>query len=117
MKYALLSFTPPRALDALPDAERERWMADDAEFNKMLEQRDCVVGGEPLDDPSTATTVRAGDGGDTTLTDGPYAETTEVLGGILVIDVADLDEALDVAKQCPAARLGPLEVRPIRSWP
>lgn len=116
MRYALLSFTPPNALDGLADDERERWLADDAEFNTMLAARECIVGGEPLDDPTTATTVRV-DGGEPTLTDGPYAETAEVLGGVLVIDVADLDEALDVARQCPAARLGPLEVRPIRSWP
>lgn len=114
MKYALLSFTEPNALDALSDDERQRWIDDDAKFNAELAERDCVVGGEPLADPTTATTLRVSDG-KPSLTDGPFAETAEVLGGILVIDVEDLDEALDLATRCPAARLGPLEVRPIRT--
>ena len=88
MKYALLSFTVPNALDALSDQERQQWIDDDAEFNAELAERDCVVGGEPLADPTTATTVRVRE--DTpSLTDGPFAETAEVLGGILVIDVED----------------------------
>jgi hypothetical protein len=114
MKYALLSFTEPNALDALSDEERQQWIDDDAKFNAELAERDCMVGGEPLADPTTATTVRVTDG-KATLTDGPFAETAEVLGGILVIDVEDLDDALDLATRCPAARLGPLEVRPIRT--
>jgi hypothetical protein len=115
VRYALLSFTVPNALDALTDEERQRWLDDDAKFNAELAERDCVVGGEPLADPTTATTVRVDDGGRASLTDGPFAETAEVLGGVLVIDVEDLDEALDIAARCPAARLGPLEVRPIRT--
>ena len=114
MRYALLSFTEPNALDALSDEERQQWIDDDAKFNAELAERDCVVGGEPLADPTTATTVRVTDGRPT-LTDGPFAETAEVLGGILVIDVEDLDDALDIATRCPAARLGPLEVRPVRT--
>jgi hypothetical protein len=113
VRYALLSFTVPRALDALSDQERREWIADDAAFNAELAVRACVVGGEPLAEPATATTVRVCDG-DASLTDGPFAEGSEVLGGLLVIDVADLDEALDIARRSPAARLGPLEVRPIR---
>jgi hypothetical protein len=114
VKYALLSFTAPNALDALSDQERQRWIDDDTTFNAELTARDCVVGGEPLADPTTATTVRVSEG-KPALTDGPFAETAEVLGGILVIDVEDLDEAIDIATRCPAARLGPLEVRPIRT--
>jgi hypothetical protein len=116
MKYILLSYVAAGAMESLSEDEQEQWWADDDEWNKMLGERDCVVTGEPLEDPSTATTVRVVDG-EPALTDGPYAETAEQLGGILIIDVADLDEALDIAKQCPAARLGPLEVRPLREDP
>jgi hypothetical protein len=113
VKYALLSFTAPYAFDVLSDDERRAWMDDDATFNAELAARDCVVSGEPLAEPATATTVRVHNG-DASFTDGPFATSAEVLGGVLVIDVADLDEALDIARRCPAARLWPLEVRPIR---
>ncbi|MEY2565960.1 MAG: hypothetical protein QOE35_489 [Actinomycetota bacterium] len=112
MKYALLGYGPPAGLDSLSPAERATWDADDARFQALLSERGCVVFGVPLDHVTTATTVRIVDG-EPVLTDGPFADTSEVLGGILVIDVADLDEALDIAKQCPAAGVGPLEVRPI----
>ena len=113
MRYALLGYGPPAGLDSLSPEERKRWDDDDVKFNAMLNERDCVVFGVPLDHVNTATTVRVDDGAEATVTDGPFAETAEVLGGILVIDVEDFDEALDIAKQCPAARVGPLEVRPI----
>jgi hypothetical protein len=116
MKYILLSYVRPGAMESLSEDEQKQWWADDDEWNKRLAERDCIVTGEPLEDSSTATTVRM-DGGEPVLTDGPYAETAEQLGGILVIDVDDLDEALDIAKQCPAARLGPLEVRPLGAHP
>ena len=112
MKYAFLGYGPPEGLDGLSDEERQQWDADDARFQQLLAERDCMVFGVPLDHVTTATTVRIVDG-EPVLTDGPFADTSEVLGGILVIDVADLDEALDIAKQCPAATVGPLEVRPI----
>ena len=116
MKYMFLSYVPPGVMDSLSDEEQAAWWADDDVFQKLLAERDCVVTGEPLADAGTATTVRVKDG-EATLTDGPYAETAEQLGGILVIDVADLDEALDIAKRCPAAQLGPLEVRPVGPRP
>jgi hypothetical protein len=113
MKFAFLSYGPPGVWERLSPEERVAWEADDAAFNRELDDRKCVVWGGGLEDDGTATTVRV-QGGEATVTDGPYAETAEVLGGILVIDVADLDEALDLARRCPAARLGPLEVRPLR---
>jgi hypothetical protein len=113
MRYALLGYGPPDGVDGLDDDDRAAWLADNAAFNKMLSDKGCIVWGVALANPSTATTVRVGEEGDAALTDGPFAETSEVLGGILVIDVSDLDEALAVARACPAARVGPLEVRPI----
>lgn len=114
MKYAFLSYARPGVFDAMSDVERAAWEADDAEFNAELADRDCIVAGEPLAAADTATTVRV-DNGRAVLTDGPFAEIAEHLAGVLVIDVPDLDAALDLARRCPAARTGPLEVRPVRS--
>jgi hypothetical protein len=113
VKYALLAYARPGAWDELTDAERVSWLADDAAFNVELGERDIVVHGNGLAEADTATTVRVRDG-EALLTDGPFAEITEHLGGFLVIDVPDLDTALEVARRCPAARIGPLEVRPVR---
>ena len=114
MKYALIAYARPEAFAALTDEERAAFVADDAAFTAELVDRGCIVSGEALAEPDTATTVRMRDG-QAVLSDGPYAEVAEHLGGILVIDVPDLGVALDLAQRCPAARTGPLEVRPIRT--
>jgi hypothetical protein len=71
-----------------------------------------LVGGNALQPTSTATTVRADGAGGFTVTDGPFAETKEALGGYYLVDAADLDEAISIAKQVPA-RFGGVEVRPV----
>jgi hypothetical protein len=113
VNYVLLAYALPGAWEALTDEEQAAWIADDAAFNVELEDRGVVVSGLGLADSDTATTVRV-ENGEAVLSDGPFAETTEHLGGFLVVDVKDLDEALDLARRCPAARIGPLEVRPAR---
>lgn len=78
----------------------------------------AIAGGEALHDSSTATTVRVegGKGGNVVVTDGPFAETKEVLGGFYLLDVADLDEAIKVAQQIPGAWHGRIEVRPVMEF-
>ena len=112
MKYAFIAYARPGTFEAMTDEERAAWEADDAEFNAEINYRGYFVSGEGLADPDTATTVRV-QNGQAVLTDGPFADVAEHLGGILVLDVPDLDVALDLARRCPAARTGPLEVRPI----
>jgi hypothetical protein len=89
--------------------------ADDtvmAEYG-ALGERPATVGGAELDGPSTATTVRV-QNGDVMTTDGPFAETKEVLGGFYLIDVPNLDDAIEFASAVPAAkRGGSVEVRPL----
>ncbi len=113
MRYVLQAYAEPGAWEALSDEERAAWVADDAAFNVELADRGIVEFGIGLAEADTATTVRM-KAGEAVLTDGPFTETTEYLGGVLIIDVDDLDDALDVARRCPAARIGPLEVRPER---
>jgi len=92
---------PPGDLDPVP------WVRE-------MDARGIRVMGERLRPPSDATTVRVRDG-EVLLTDGPYVETKEIMGGFDVIECADLDEAIAVAAQHPMARFGMIEVRPF--WP
>ena len=112
MKYMLLIYGDPTtapAFDSPEWAERnEAWMAISAEMAPVVES------GAALHPVATATTVRGGaPGGEPVLTDGPFAETKEVLGGFYVIDVPDLDTALGWAARMPHLPGGSVEVRPV----
>ena len=95
----------------------ESWaavMADYQEFGEKAGAAGVIMGGEALQPSMTATTVRVsgGKGGDATTTDGPFAETKEVLGGFYLLNCKDLDEAIGWAQQIPGAWHGCVEVRP-----
>jgi hypothetical protein len=111
VRYALLINERPGAYDGLDGGQRA---AITAEY-LALRDDDRVLDGARLASADTATTVRAVDG-ELLLTDGPFAETKEALGGYYLIDANDLDQALSVAKLCPAP-YGGVEVRPILSFP
>jgi hypothetical protein len=98
-------------------AEYERLSADEQDAivgeYQALAQSPGVVGGDQLRPVETATTVRV-EGGETLLTDGPFVEAKEHLGGYILVDAGDLDAALDIAARIPAARMGGvIEVRPV----
>ncbi|MBV9197709.1 MAG: hypothetical protein JO168_26535 [Solirubrobacterales bacterium] len=113
MKYALLIYDQPGSHEALPDQERE---AVYAEYFELSRDSRCV-GGAQLHPVETATTVEVKNGTALT-TDGPFADTKEVFGGYYMFDVANLDEALELAARIPSARLGgKVEVRPIVEQP
>ena len=109
MQYALAIYAPPASDRVLPEAER------DAVYAEYLAMADDprVVGATRLAPAETATSVRV-IGGRTLMTDGPFADTKEVLGGFALIEAANLDEAVAMAAQVPAARYGGgVEVRPV----
>jgi hypothetical protein len=111
VKYAVLIYSAEAGdtFDSLPESEQQAIMGEYV----ALSQMPSTVGGEQLQPGATATTVRV-DNGNVLTTDGPYAETKELLGGFYLIDADDLDGALDFAAKVPAARLGGLvEVRPV----
>ena len=109
MQYALAIYAEPGYMDALPDAERE---AVYAEFLALPDDARWV-GGVQLQPAETATCVRVV-GGRILMTDGPFADTKEVLGGFCLVEAANLDEAMELAARLPAARLGGVvEVRPV----
>jgi hypothetical protein len=108
MQYLLLIYGPESEAE---DFSPETMKAYDA-FWAHVTERGVLRAGEALHPSATATTVRVRDG-QTLTTDGPFAETKEVLGGFYVVDVADLDEALGYAAMIPGAKSGSIEVRPI----
>ncbi len=109
MKYMLLVYS---AEDAWTEGERAECLADSIALCHELAAAGNFLGASPLHSVNTATCVRVHKG-DRLTTDGPFAETTEQLGGYFLIDVANLDEALAVAGRIPAAKKGTIEVRPV----
>ncbi len=113
MKYALLIYPKPGSHEALGEDEAK---SVSAEYWAFRDDPRCV-GGAHLQPLETATTVRDG-GGSALITDGPFADTKEVLGGYFVFEASDLDEVLEVAQRIPAVRLGgAVEVRPLVQVP
>jgi hypothetical protein len=106
MKYACLVYMDERTLAEVPDRECKA-------FGDDLRASGRFVGGEALQSVQTATTVRLRNG-KVSVTDGPFAETKEQLAGFYLIDASDLNEAIQIASRIPPARVGTIEVRPVR---
>jgi hypothetical protein len=115
MQYLLMIYTPETVEAALSPAEQQTYMQAYFAFTKEVEDRKLLVGGEALQPVATATTVRVRDG-KTLITDGPFAETKEQLGGYYLLDCANLDQAIEMAAKIPGAVHGSVEVRPIQSY-
>ena len=110
MKYLLTMYGDENAQADAPDpaALMEPW----GEYDKKITSAGVFVAGEALNESSTATTLRIGTGGEQVVTDGPFAETKEQLGGFYLLDCKDLDEAIEWAKQLPMDQ-GAVEIRPV----
>jgi hypothetical protein len=106
MKYLCLVYLDEKRLPELPDE-------DCVEFDTSIRNSGHCIASEALESVQTATTVRVRDG-KVAITDGPFAETKEQLAGFYMIDAADLDEAIRIASGIPPARVGSIEVRPVR---
>jgi hypothetical protein len=112
MKYLLLIYGEDGNWEGKSDDERQAMYAEYGALVGDLTERGKMVGGDELQPASTATTVRVR-GGETMVTDGPFAETKEALGGYFVVEAESLDEALEIAARIPTAREGSIEVRPV----
>src|SRR2546430_3856302 len=110
VKYMLLICRDEQAWDRLSVTERQQIYGESMELAQELTSRGQYLGGSPLHPSSSATSVRVRDG-KRLVTDGPFAETREQLGGYMLIDVKDLDEALAIAARVPLARTSTVEVR------
>lgn len=113
MKYLCLVYFEESKLHAVPESPEDE---ECVSYDRELRERGCVVASEALEPVETATTVRVRDGR-VSVTDGPFAETKEQLGGFHLIEAKDLDEAIRVASGIPSARIGSIEIRPIRQLP
>jgi hypothetical protein len=113
MKYLCLVYVEEKTLNALPQNERQALSDESMAYCGNLQKIGQLLAASPLHPVETATTVRVRDG-KATATDGPFAETKEQLGGFLMIDVPDLNDAIRIASHFPAARIGSVEVRPMK---
>ena len=113
MKYMLLICRDEPVWDKLSVPERQQIYAETLKLSDELTARGQYLGGFPLHPSSSATSVRVRDGR-RLVTDGPFAETREHLGGYMLIDVKDLDEAITIAGRIPLARTSTVEIRPVR---
>ena len=112
MKYVMLIYESPPDFESRQDTGRGPYLAAWRAYHKALVAAGAYVGGEPLKDVATATTVRLANG-TRHVQDGPFAEAKEQLGGFIILEAASLDAALEWAARCPATVSGAVEVRPI----
>jgi hypothetical protein len=112
MRHLLLLYDDAAAAAALSPEQRRAMVDEHIAFSRSLRERGVFVYGDPLDDPATARSVHL-DGDDPVVTDGPFLEAKEALGGFYVIDTATADEALELAKRVPRSPGLVVEVRPI----
>jgi len=109
MKYMLLVYLNEQAMS---EEEREHCYVESAQLARQLNSSKQYLDASPLHPISTATSVRVRDG-KRLVTDGPFAETREQLGGYYLVDAHDLDEAIRIAERIPPARFGTVEIRPV----
>ncbi len=109
MKYLLLIYMDENAMS---DTEREHCYVESAQVAQDLHTKGQFVASAPLHPVATATSVRVREG-KSLVTDGPFAETREQLGGFYLVHAQDLDEAIAIANRIPGARVGTVEIRPV----
>lgn len=114
MKYLCLAYEEESKLNALSKSEWDALRDETITYVDELRSSGRLISTEPLQSVRTAATVRVRSG-KVSVTDGPFAETKETLGGFFLINATDLNEAIGVASKWPSARLGSIEVRPIEA--
>ncbi|QDT57122.1 YCII-related domain protein [Caulifigura coniformis] len=111
MKYVCLGFIDESKWATLPQAEAQRMMEECFAYDDELRRGGHFIGGEALDSARNAVTLRTKNG-QVEVTDGPFAETKETLGGILLLEARDLNHAISLMSKHPGVKMGPFEIRP-----
>ena len=111
MKYVCLGLYDEAAFAQMPQADVQRMFEECFTYDDVLRRGGHFLGGEALDSARNAVTLRMKDG-EVQVTDGPYVETKESLGGILLLEARDLNHAIALMSKHPGVRMGPFEIRP-----
>lgn len=112
MKYLCLVYFEPKTLETLTPGEDAALTRESLAYDEELERRGQLILAHALQPVTSATTIRVRHG-NLSATDGPFAETKEILGGFILIEARDLNEAIHAASGIPLAKLGSIEIRPI----
>ena len=112
MKYLCMVIVDEKKLNAMSSSERRKLDDESLAYDETLRKSGHLLAAQALQGIETATTIRAS-GGRISVTDGPFTETNEQIGGFVLIEARDLDEAIQLASKIPPMRLGCIEVRPI----
>src|SRR5690606_1579578 len=111
MRFVCLGYADLTQWETMPEKEREAWMEECFAYDDELRRGGHFLGGEALQVANQAVTLRMNNGR-VAVTDGPYAETKEQLGGILILEARDLNHAISLMSKHPGVRFGPFEIRP-----
>jgi hypothetical protein len=111
MKFVCLGYIEAGKFENMPEGERNAMVDRCFDYDDVLRRNRHFAGGDALQPASTAVTLRF-QGGKVTVTDGPYAETKEQIGGILILEADDIDHAIELMSKHPGVRMGPFEIRP-----
>ena len=111
MKYICLGYIEPKVWENMTESERNAFVDECMAYDDILRAGGHFIGGEALDSPENAITLRWKNG-KAAITDGPYAETKEQLGGILLLEARDLNHAIQLMSKHPGVKAGPFEIRP-----
>jgi hypothetical protein len=113
MKYLCMVIVDEKKLQALTESEAQALDDESLEYDDALRKRGHFLAAQALEPVSSATTIRLRSG-KASITDGPFAETNEQVGGFILIEARDLNEAIQLASHIPAVRFGAVEVRPVK---
>jgi hypothetical protein len=113
MKFLFMIYHDERVLEALPEQEMQALVDSALDYDEQIRRSGHYIASNALQRARTARTLRVREG-KVLVTDGPFAETREQLGGFFLVEARDLDEACEVASRFPPARLGTIEVRPVQ---
>jgi hypothetical protein len=113
MKYLCLVFVDEKKLAALSSADAQALNNDSLAYDRYLRQNGHFIAAQALEFVKSAATVRR-QGGKVSVTDGPFTETNEQVGGFILVDAKDRNEAIQIASQIPVLRYGRVEVRPVK---
>ena len=111
MKYICLGYIEPNKFESMSETERTAFVDECFTYDDELRANSLFAGGEALQPPQTATTLRWVNG-KVSITDGPFIESKEVIGGILILEARDMNHAIQLMSKHPGVKAGPFEIRP-----